>query len=297
MTKPNKIAVIGVGKMGGGIARNLAADPTFGVTVFDLSAEAVQACVDGGARAADSTTAAVQDADLVITSLPMPRHVLDVYAEISPHLASDAICMDVSTIDPTTAQTLESVLSAAGHPFVTCLLGKGPSQAESGSLPLFVGGDTAAVDDLAEVFACIGDGAHRLGSVAAATTFKLVSNMIGMTNLAVLAEGYLLCRRAGVADEIFATALADTGAWSYQADLRLPWMMQGDYASRFPVTLGLKDVRLAVDIAGQWGLAAPVAAAGMSQLAATQMHGWGDLDVTAVLKVLDPRSEVIPRAE
>jgi 3-hydroxyisobutyrate dehydrogenase len=121
--------------------------------------------------------------------------------------------------------------------------------------------------------------------------------MIGMTNLAVLAEGYLLCKRAGVADDIFATALADTGAWSYQADVRLPWMMHGDYEPRFPVTLGLKDVRLAVDMAGQWGLGVPVAAAGMSQLAAAQAHGWGQLDVVAVLKVLDPQSEVIPRAE
>ncbi len=266
MTKPTKIAVIGVGKMGGGVARNLAADPRFDVTVFDLSADAVQACVAAGARAAVSTTAAVQGADLVITSLPMPRHVLDVYAEITPHLGAEATCMDISTIDPATAETLESALGAAGHRFVTCLLGKGPSQAESGSLPLFVGGDSAALDELADVFDCIGDGTHRVGSVAAATTFKLVSNMIGMTNLAVLAEGYLLCKRAGVADDIFATALADTGAWSYQADVRLPWMMH-------------------------------VAAAGMSQLAAAQAHGWGLLDVDAVLKVLDPRSEVTSHAE
>ena len=297
MTKPTRIAVIGVGKMGGGIARNLAADAAFDVTVFDLSPEAVQACVAAGARAADSTTAVVEGADLVITSLPMPRHVLGVYAEVASDLAPGAICMDVSTIDPSTAQTLESTLSAAGHPFVTCLLGKGPSQAESGSLPLFVGGDATALDQLTEVFTCIGDGTHRLGGVAAATTFKLVSNMIGMTNLAVLAEGYLLCKRAGVDDQVFTTALADTGAWSYQADVRLPWMIGGDFSPRFPIALGLKDVRLAVDIAGQWGLGVPVAAAGMSQLAAAQVHGWGGLDVNAVLKVLDPRSEVTRHGE
>ena len=297
MTKPTRIAVIGVGKMGGGIARNLAADPAFDVAVFDLSPEAVQSCVAAGARPAESTTAVVRDAELVITSLPMPRHVVDVYAGITSLLRPGALCMDVSTIDPATAQTLETALSAAGHPFVTCLLGKGPSQADSGSLPLFVGGDAVALDALEDVFACIGDGTHRLGGVAAATTFKLVSNMIGMTNLAVLAEGYLLCKRAGVDDQVFTTALADTGAWSYQADVRLPWMIDGDFAPRFPVTLGLKDVRLAVDIAGQWGLGVPVAAAGMSQLAAARVHGWGDLDVNAVLRVLDPTSEVISDVE
>ena len=123
--------------------------------------------------------------------------------------------------------------------------------------------------------------------------FKLVSNLIGMTNLAVLAEGYLLCRRAGVTDEGFQQALADTGGWSYQAQLRLPWMMENDFRQRFGVKLGLKDLRLAVDQASQWQIPVPVGAMGMSQLANAAVHGFGDDDVNAILKVLDPKGEVL----
>lgn len=285
-----RIAVIGVGRMGGGIARNLARDGAFEVTVFDPSEQAVRRCVEAGARAADSANCAVQDADVVITSLPMPDHVLATFGDLADDLTPRAICLDVSTIDPTTAAKVRDLLDASGHQFVACPLGKGPAQADAGELPLFIGGPDAAIDALTPVFDCIGDQQYRLGGVEAATTFKLVSNLIGMTNLAVLAEGYLLCRRAGVAADAFAAALADTGGWSYQAQLRLPWMVAGDFDSRFPAALGLKDVRLAVDIAGQWGIPTPVGAAGMAQLASTVAHGYAGLDVNAVLKVLDPRT-------
>lgn len=282
------IGIIGVGKMGGGLARNLARDPRFEVTVFDLSADAVAACTAVGASAAGSAAEAASARDLVITSLPMPAHVAATWTAIAPRLAPGAICMDVSTIDPTTARTVADALAEAGHPFVTCLLGKGPAQAEAGEVPLFVGGDADALDALDEVFAVVGDGVHKLGGVEAATAFKLVSNLIGMANLAVLAEGYELCRRAGVTPDAFTAALADTGGSSYQSMLRLPWMIEGDFAPRFPVALGLKDVRLAVDMAGEWGIAVPVGAAAMSQLASAVAHGWGGDDVNAVLKVVDP---------
>lgn len=211
MAAPRTIGILGVGKMGGGLARNLARQGDFEVTVYDLSSEAVEACVAVGAGGAASAVEAAAGRDLVITSLPLPAHVTAVYTEIADALAPGAICMDVSTIDPTTARALADSLGEQGHPFVACLLGKGPAQAEAGEVPLFVGGDEAAIDDLSAVFACIGDTVHRLGTVEAATAFKLVSNLIGMANLAVLAEGYQLCRRAGVDDEAFTAALADTG--------------------------------------------------------------------------------------
>lgn len=286
MQTPQRIAVIGLGRMGGGLARNLARDPSFDVVVSDLDRAAVERCVVAGAVAAASAVDAVDGADLVVTSLPLPAHVRAVHREIAPHLAAGAIVMDTSTIDPQTATELAELIGR--DRFVACLLGKGPAQAETGDVPLFVGGHDVAVDALASVFDCIGASVHRLGSVEAATAFKLVSNLIGMTNLAVLAEGYTLCRRAGVDDEAFAAALADTGGWSYQADVRLPWMMADDFAPRFSVALGLKDLSLALGMASHWGLAAPVGAAGMSQLASAAAHGHGDDDVDAVLKVVDP---------
>lgn len=281
-----RVLVIGVGRMGGGIARNLVRHGAFDVVVFDRSDEAVRRCVDAGASAAASVVDAARDVDLVVSSLPMPSDVIGVLAEIAPHLQSQTLVMDTSTIDPATARQVATLIGQ--HRFVSCLLGKGPSQAESGEVPLFVGGDGAALDALGPVFQCIGQRVHRLGSIEAATAFKLVSNLIGMANLAALAEGYALCRDAGVDDADFEAALRDTGAWSYQAEVRLPWMIANDLDARFAVTLALKDLALAVDMAARRGLPTPVGAAAMSQLAAATAHGLGDLDAAAVLRVVMP---------
>lgn len=286
MQQLQRIAVIGVGRMGGGIARNLARPGDVEVTVFDPERAAVDRCVQVGAQAAAGAVDAVADADLVITSLPLPHHVHEVYSEITGHLAPDAIVMDTSTVDPATAAHVAS--GVGRHRFVSCLLGKGPAQAETGDVPLFVGGPVDVLDVLAPVFARIGSGVHRLGTVEAATTFKLVSNLIGMTNLAVLAEGYSLCHASGVDDDAFAAALADTGGWSYQAEVRLPWMTAGDFTPRFSVALGLKDLALALGVAAHARVPVPVGAAGMAQLASAIAHGFGDEDVAAVLKVVDP---------
>jgi len=286
------IAVIGAGRMGGGIAKNLARDGSFSVSVFDASPVAVQACVAAGAREAKSVADAVADADLVITSLPTPEIVTAVCHEAVTAGPKDAIWMDVSTIDPGTAAQLEGFIEAAGRHFVACPLGKGPAQAEAGTLPLFVGGRQELLEALGPVFDCVGDGVHYLGSVEAATSFKIVSNMIGMTNLAVLAEGTALCRACGVPDDAFADALQDTGGWSYQAQLRLPWMVAGDFDNRFGVDLAIKDVRLAVDVASRRGVPVPLGGAALMQLVSAHSRQWGGQDVDAIYKLVDPGTAV-----
>lgn len=282
-----RIAVIGLGQMGGGIACNLSADDSFAVTVYDLNSDAMERCVRAGATGAISASKAVCDVDVVITSLPMPETVLAVFAAELDRSPEGTIWMDVSTIDPHTASELETMASSAGRDFIACPLGKGPAQAEAGTLPLFVGCREHLLQAMYPVFNCIGENLHYLGTPAAACTFKIVSNMVGMANLSVLAEGYALCSRLGVADHAFSSALEDTGAWSNQAELRLPWMMDGDFDNRFGVDLAVKDVRLAVEAAARANVPSPVGASGLMQLVAASAKGWGEEDVDAVLKVVD----------
>lgn len=279
------IAIIGVGRMGGGIARNLC-HGGFEVTVYDFNPDAVKRCTDEGAKAAASIETAVAGQELIITSLPTPEIVLGVYQENLEFSDAQAVWMDVSTIDPGSARTVCDLVEASGRQFVACPLGKGPAQANDGTLPLFVGGQKAVVDSLGNVFSCIGENVHYMGDVEASTAFKIVSNMIGMTNLSVMSEGYALCKELGVGDEAFTEALKDTGGWSAQAALRLPWIIDGDFENRFAVDLGVKDVRLAVDAAARHGVPVHVGAAGLMSLVAASAYGWGHDDVNAVAKLV-----------
>lgn len=276
--------------MGGAVARRLATGD-FDVTVYDPDSAAVDRCVAAGAHPADSAVGAATGAEILVTSLPTPEIGLQTVDAVLGHLASGTALVDVSTIDPATAVAARDRCMAAGVDFVACPLGKMPAHAEQGEIPLFVGGEPEVVRRLQPLLARMGNVIHDMGSVEAATTIKLVSNQIGMTNVAVLAEGYALARRAGIDPETFKCALADTGAASFQEQVRLPWIMAGDWAPRFGVDLALKDVRLAVESASRWGVPAPVSSATLAQLAAASAHGYGAEDVVAIAKVIDPRTK------
>jgi 3-hydroxyisobutyrate dehydrogenase len=287
-----KIGFIGVGKMGGPVARRLATGG-FDVRVFDTSPAAVDRCVASGASRALSAADAAANADVVLTSLPLPEHVLAVWQDIAARLSPGTIAVDLSTIDPGTARETADLLARHAIAFISCALGKTPMAAEQGQIPLFVGGPPDAVARLGPLLARIGNTVYDFGTPEAAVTFKLVSNLIGMTNLAVLAEGYVLARRAGIDPEVFAAALNDTGARSFQSDVRLPWLIDGDYEARFGTRLAAKDVRLAVEAAARWGIPTPVAAQGLNQLLSACAHGHADEDAVSVAKLADPAGTIL----
>lgn len=274
--------------MGGAVARNLAGDPGFSVTVFDLSAAAMEQCVAAGAVSADSAEIAVSTADVVLTSLPTTQLVLDTLRALLPFTPEAAVIVDISTIDPNTALEAAELCAQAQRAFIACPLGKTPAHAEHGEIPLFVGGEQAAIERLSSLFERMGEQTYNFGTVEAATTFKLVSNFIGMTNVAVLAEGLAVAQRAGITAEAFTTALADTGAKSFQSEVRLPWMIAEDWSPRFGVNLAAKDVGLAVAAAESWGIPVPVGTAALSQLRRSADQGMGQEDVVALLKLVQP---------
>ncbi|MQA11810.1 MAG: NAD-binding protein [Pseudonocardiaceae bacterium] len=281
-----KISCVGVGNMGGAVARRLAGE--FSVTAYDLSPEAVRRCVAAGARGASELPAAVDGAEVVLTSLPTPELVASTVETLTELVPSSTTIVDISTIDPGTARLVADRCAAAGVDFVACALGKTPAHAERGEIPLFVGGPPEAVERLGRVLTRMGEKTYDFGSVEAATTFKLVSNFIGMANVAVLAEGHALARRAGITPEMFTAVLKDTGAASFQESVRLPWIIEGDWSARFGVDLALKDVRLAVEAAYRWKIPVPVGSASLGQLVAASADGYGDEDVVAIAKLCTP---------
>jgi 3-hydroxyisobutyrate dehydrogenase len=284
------VAVVGLGRMGSGIAAQLGRTG-FTVRAFDISSAPLRAAEQHGAAAATSARSCADGADAVLTSLPLPEDVLGLYQRAEPGLlggAADQLFIDISTVDPGTSAETERRVREAGGMFVACPLGKGPQQAAAGESPLFIGGEPDAVRAAQPVLDAIGGPQHRLGTVRAAATFKLVSNMIAFANLGALCEGYLVARAAGITDDAFAAALEDTGGMSYQASLRLPWLVAGDLAPRFAVDLARKDLRLGTDLAARQGIPVPVTAAALQELTLAAARGLGGLDAAAIIEALAP---------
>ncbi len=280
---------IGVGQMGGGLARNLIRAQK-NVLVFDLNPEAVKqtlaAGTTGRAAAGVDELAAV---DVVFTSLPLPQHVESVMLGDQGLLAKmkkGATHIDVSTIDPGTARKLSDAAEAKGIDFLECPLGKTPAHAEKAEEPIFVGGKKAVYEKMLGTLEIIGKPVCYLGEVEASCAVKLISNLIGMTNLAVLAEGIRIGEKAGIEPKYLLELLNDTGAKSFQMDVRGPWIASGDFKSRFGLDLALKDVRLGCEMAKAWGNDARTMQVALDYLKKGSEAGYGKDDCNAMYKVI-----------
>ena len=278
------LGFIGVGTMGGPLARNLIrAGKT--VLVYNRTPhkiDAVLAAGTTGRRAAAFADFAV--CDVVFTCLALPEHVTQamlgpdgVYAFLRP----GSVHVELSTIDPATAHALADAAGQRGVAYVQCTLGKTPAHAERAEEPLFIGGDPQAVERVSPLFPLIGV-PNFVGTIDAACAVKLISNLIGMANLAVLAEGLRLGEAAGLSPADLLPLLADTGARSFQMDVRGPWMAASDYAPRFALNLALKDVRLGCEMARSWGLSPQLMEAALAIFRRAAAGGHGVEDCAAV---------------
>src|SRR5690348_15657662 len=135
-----RIAFIGLGNMGGGMAANLV-KAGHEVHAFDLSEEAMARAESNGAARAASTADAVKDAEVVITMLPAGKHVKDVYThEVAPNAAKGVMMIDCSTIDVATAKSVGEAMRGLGFEFVDAPVSGGIAAANQGTLTFMVGG-------------------------------------------------------------------------------------------------------------------------------------------------------------
>ena len=280
---------IGVGAMGGGLARNLIRAGKQ-VLVFDLNPEAVKRTLEAGSTGkAAAELQELAPADVVFTSLPLPQHLEETMLGENGLLKAmkpGAAYIDVSTIDPQTARKLSDAAEAEDVKFLECPLGKTPAQAETAEEPIFAGGNKNVFEELKPILETIGAPVYYMGEVEASCALKLISNLIGMTNLAVMAEGIRIGEKAGIEPKFLLELLDDTGAKSFQMDVRGPWIAAGDFASRFGLDLALKDVRLGCEMADAWGVAPKTMKVALEYLKAASSAGYGKEDCNAMYKII-----------
>lgn len=276
---------IGLGNMGGVIARNILRAGEK-VMVFDLNPQRAEEFIADGATVAYKRED-LANVDVLCTCLAMPQHVLGtvlgdegLYAMMKP----GAIHVEFSTIDPATANQMVTAAAEKGITYVQSTVGKTPAMAAKCEEPLFIGGDRASIDKLMPLFAKIGQ-PRDVDTVNASCAVKLLSNLIGMANLAVLAEGMRIGSLAGMDPNKLIELLQDTGARSFQLDVRGPWIASEDWAARFGVDLTAKDLRLGCAMSRDWGYEAKMIEQAYAYYTEASAAGYGKEDSCAVYKV------------
>lgn len=279
---------IGVGAMGGPLARNLIrAGKT--VHVYNRSAEGRDKTLAAGTSGVPAMSMAdMAPCNVVFTCLALPEHLTEkalgpdgLYAHMQP----GSVHVELSTIDSQTAFALAEAADRQGIAYIQCTLGKTPAHAERGEIPLFVGGDQQAIAGLAEVWPILGV-FNNVGTVEAACAVKLVSNLVGMANLAVLSEGLRIGEAAGVEKNLLLQLLGETGAHSFQLDARGKSMTQGEYdPPGFALDLALKDLRLGCGMAHGMKVDVPLLDMVFARFSRGAAAGLGKKDCGAVHEV------------
>ncbi|HEX2771866.1 MAG TPA: NAD(P)-dependent oxidoreductase [Micromonosporaceae bacterium] len=276
------VAFLGLGGMGSRMAGRLL-DTGHQLVVWNRTPERARGLVDRGATAADTPAEAAARADLVITMLADPaalRTVTEGSDGVIAGVAPGTTHADMSTVGPEAVRRLSTVLPEGVDLMDAPVLGS-LSEAESGSLRIFVGGTDQLVQRWMPVFSALGDPMH-VGPLGAGAAAKLVANSTLFGVLAVLGEALALADSLGLPRDVAFEVLSATPVGA-QADRRRPAVMSGEFPLRFTMALARKDADLVTTAAEEAGLHLPVAHAARNWVADAVAGGRGDEDYSAVL--------------
>lgn len=251
-----KIAFIGLGNMGGGMAANLA-KAGHEVRAFDLSEDALARAVEAGCSRAASTAEAVTGADAVVTMLPAGKHVASVYEnDVYPNAASGTLLLDCSTIDVATARANIEAASAKGLVAVDAPVSGGIAAANAGTLTFMVGGTDEGFARAQPILAQMGKAVIHAGDAGAGQAAKICNNMLLGASMVATCETLALAQKLGLdPQKFFDIASVSSGqCWSLTSYAPLPGVgpttpADNDYKGGFAAALMLKDLRLAMEAA------------------------------------------------
>ena len=289
-----KIAFIGLGHMGGGMAPNLA-KAGHEVRAFDLVPEAVRHATEGGCTAAASAADAVKDADVVITMLPASKHVRAVYHDdVAPNAKPGTLLIDCSTIDVASTREVGESLGKLGFDFLDAPVSGGIAAAAGGSLTFMVGGSDAQFERARPFIEPMAKAVIHAGDLGAGQAAKICNNMILGATMAATCEAFVLARKLGLDLQTFfdISSKASGQSWSMTSYAPVPGVgpdtpADHDYEGGFAAALMLKDLKLAADAARSVGAYTPMGGEAEELYQRFVDRGGGNKDFSGLIKMID----------
>jgi 3-hydroxyisobutyrate dehydrogenase-like beta-hydroxyacid dehydrogenase len=287
-----KIAYIGLGSMGSGIARNLLR-AGHQVTVFNRTRAKAEALQPDGAQVAASPAEAAREAEVVMTMLADDAAVEEVvFGErgIAGAMTTDAVHISNSTISTVMARRLTKEHTRRGQHYLSAPVFGRPEAAENKRLVVVVAGPGAAVERCRPLFDAIGRQTFVLGKVGdgqeaepwTANAAKLCGNFMIASVLETFGEAFATLRKAGVEPRVFLEIMNTLFASPvYSVYGRIIAENKFEPAG-FALKLGLKDVRLALALADECGAPMPLASLIRDQMLSAMAHGQAEMDWSSV---------------
>lgn len=278
VTSQEKIAFVGLGRMGLQMARHLL-DAGHDVTGVDSSRVAGRRFADLGGRAITDLRG-VADASVVLSSLPGTPESIAVYSELFGHLQAGTLCIDLSTVSVAASQSLSTMAAESDVDFVDAPVSGTSTHAASGTLVVMIGGSRDAFARCRPYVAPFASTIHHCGGPGTGLELKLITNRLLTAHLGALAEAIVEIEHAGL-DVDDSLEILQSGAVPKLLGYKARPMAARDHTPLFTVDLMRKDLRLA----DERRPAGAVMAAGAELIRAAAEAGFGDSDISAVIEM------------
>ena len=289
------IGFIGLGNMGGPMAKNLVA-AGHEVIGFDVVPAALEAAQAAGVEAVASAAHAAERAPMVITMLPAGPEVREVYMGAGGVIAAageGALLIDCSTIDVASAREVHAAAADAGQAMLDAPVSGGIAGAAAGSLTFMAGGSEAAFERAKPVFQAMGRTMVHAGGPGNGQAAKLCNNMILGISMIAVAEAFTLGEKLGLEAQTFfdIASKASASCWAMLNHLPVPGIVETSAANRdfkpgFSAAMMVKDMGLSQEAASRAGAATPLGAAATALYAQFVDAGHGGLDYSAIIKMI-----------
>ena len=280
------VGIVGLGIMGGAIARNLV-DRGWRVIGFDTDAAKRAELRAAKVIIADSVEQLTRDAPVIMTSLPTPAAVESVAKAIANSGQSPRIVIELSTLTIADKLRFEAILRQAGHIALDCPLSGTGAQAKKRDLVVYASGDSGAIASCGQLFADFAKQSADLGVFGNGSRMKFVANHLVAIHNVATAEAMILAERAGLDPKLVVEMVGPGAGGSRMFQMRAPMMVERTYEpATMKVSTWKKDMAIIAEFADDVGCETPLFTLTQPVYSEAMTMGLGDQDTAAVFEVL-----------
>ncbi len=285
MNQP-RIAFLGLGIMGGGMARRLLG-AGFAVTVYNRNRTKSEALAAAGARVATTAREAAAAADIVFCMVADDAASRTLWLGADGALAGaarGAIAVDCSTLTVGWVKELAAAAAARGVEFADAPVTGSKNQAAAGELNFLVGGSASALEKIRPALNAMGRSVTHLGPTGSGALLKLINNFMAGVHVAAMAEAFAWMERTGLNRAQALAFLSESAVGSPVTKTIAARINAADFTPNFFLNLMAKDLSYAVGEAAKSGQTLTTAATALQRFRAAIAAGHGEKDMAAVVE-------------
>jgi L-threonate 2-dehydrogenase len=283
-----RVAVIGLGSMGFGIASSLRR-AGFSVVAFDVAAARMERFAAEGGFCAASPAEAATDADAVVSvvvNAAQTEEILFGPNGAAESMPNEAVLISSATMEPEAAIRLAKRLEASGRHYLDAPISGGAQRAAEGALTILASGSTAAFAKAQPALNAMAAKLYELGDTpGTGAAFKMINQLLAGIHIVAACEAITFAAKQGLDIQRVYEVITASAGNSWMFENRMPHVLAGDYTPHSAVDIFVKDLGIIQDMARSAKFPVPVAAAALQMFVMASAAGMGQEDDASVARL------------